>query len=71
MPVPKVSERTFYPPLIEVIRLRGGQGVQEVQFNSVPDILFELGGHPWLLSVKIGESPAIIKEAFLQYLRIT
>ena len=58
MPRPKVSERTFYPALMEVIRFRGGQGVQEVQFNSVPDILFELGNHSWLLSVKIGENPA-------------
>lgn len=69
MPTPRVSERTFYPPLMEVIRLRGGQSVQEIQFNSVPDILFELGGHSWLLSVKIGDNPAVIKDAFIQYLR--
>ena len=35
---------------MEVIRLRGGQSVQEIQFNSVPDILFELGGCPHLIS---------------------
>jgi len=69
MPDPRVTERTFYPALMEVIREKGGQGVQEVQFNSVPDILFELAGSPWLLSVKVGETPAIIKDAFLQYLR--
>ncbi len=69
MPSPRVSERTFYPPLMHFISLKGGESVSEVQFNSVPDIVFDLGEHKWLLSVKIGESPAIIKAAFLQYLR--
>jgi type I restriction-modification system DNA methylase subunit len=64
-----VSERTFYPALLEVIRQKGGAGVQEVEYNSVPDIQFEFLGRPWLLSVKIGESLALIKAAFLQYLR--
>lgn len=65
----RVSERTFYAPMIDVIRSKGGQGVQEVQYQSVPDIIFKIGRRPWLLSVKIGDSPAIIKDAFLQYLR--
>jgi type I restriction-modification system DNA methylase subunit len=69
MSKPRVTERTFYQPLMDVIRSRGGQGVQEIQFNSEPDILFDLGGYSWFLSVKMGESPAIIKDAFLQYLR--
>ena len=64
-----VSERTFYPALLEVIRSRGGTGVQEVVYNSVPDIKFVLNGEPWLLSVKIGESLRLLKSAFLQYLR--
>jgi len=54
---------------MEFIRRAGGESVSEVRFNSVPDIVFELGDHSWLLSVKIGETPAIIKDAFLQYLR--
>ena len=64
-----VTERTFYPALLDVIRARGGSGVQEVEYNSVPDIQFEFLGRPWLLSVKLGESLAAIKSAFLQYLR--
>ncbi len=66
---PRVTERTFYAPMIEVIRSKGGQGVQEVQFDSVPDIVFKVKRRSWLLSVKIGDSPATIKDAFLQYLR--
>lgn len=50
-----VTERIFYPALMDVIRKAGGTGVQEVSFNSVPDIQFSLGDRPWLLSVKIGE----------------
>lgn len=61
MPRPRVTERTFYDILVEIIRAKGGQGVQEVEYNSVPDIQFELGERSWLLSVKIGENPKIIK----------
>jgi len=64
-----ITERSFYPALIEIIREVGGSGVQEVAFNSVPDIIFELGGRSWLLSVKIGEDAKTVKDAFLQYLR--
>jgi len=64
-----VSERTFYPALLEVIHTKGGTGVQEVVYKSVPDIKFILNGEPWLLSVKIGESLTLLKSAFLQYLR--
>lgn len=64
-----VTERTFYPALLDVIRAAGGTGVQEVEYNSVPDVQFELLGRTWLLSVKIGESVGQVKSAFLQYLR--
>jgi type I restriction-modification system DNA methylase subunit len=64
-----ITERSFYPALIEIIQEAGGSGVQEVAFNSVPDIVFELEGRSWLLSVKIGEDAKTVKEAFLQYLR--
>ncbi len=43
--------------------------MQEVTYNALPDIQFELLGRPWLMAVKLGESPAAMKEAFLQYLR--
>lgn len=66
---PVATERTFYPVLLEVIHNKGGTGIQEVRYNSVPDIKFDYLGEPWLLSVKIGESIALIKSAFLQYLR--
>lgn len=69
MTLPKITERSFYPIIIEVIESFGGSGVQEVSFNSEPDILFDLRGQRWLLSVKIGETVKIIKNALLQYLR--
>jgi len=64
-----VTERTYYDSLMSVIRAAGGSGVQEVQYNSVPDIVFTLGNRAWLLSVKIGQDARTIKDAFLQYLR--
>lgn len=65
----KVTERSFYPALMEVIQSAGGTGVQEICYNSVPDIVFNLGSRNWILSVKIGDNNTIIKDAFLQYLR--
>jgi N-6 DNA Methylase len=64
-----VTERTFYPPLLKVISEKGGSGVQEVSYNSFPDIIFNLIDRQWILSVKIGESLGLLKDAFLQYLR--
>jgi len=65
----RITERTFYPALMNVIRAVGGSGVQEVTYNSTPDIVFNLEAHQWLLSVKIGHDRKTMKEAFLQYLR--
>ncbi|NLI98541.1 N-6 DNA methylase [bacterium] len=67
--IPRVTERSFYPELIDIIRSKGGQAVSEIMYQSEPDIQFELGNRTWLLSVKIGENPKIIKDALLQYLR--
>jgi len=64
-----ITERTYYPFLIEVIQKIGGKGVQEVRFNSYPDIVFELSDFQWILSVKVGEDSKTIKDAFLQYMR--
>jgi predicted RNA methylase len=65
----RVNERTFYPALLELIREKGGTGVQEVTYNSVPDIQFSFLNQEWLLSVKLGETLAVVKSAFLQYMR--
>jgi len=65
----KVTERTFYPALMDVIRKAGGTAVQEISFNSQPDILFRINNYKWLLSVKIGEDTKTIKEGFIQYIR--
>ena len=65
----RVTERSFYDPLKEVLRAQGGTAVSEISYNSEPDIVFDLRGRRWLLSVKIGETPRILKDAFLQYQR--
>jgi len=65
----QITERTFYPNLIKIIKAKGGSGVSEVKYNSEPDIVFELSDRKWLLGVKIGETPAILKSAFIQYQR--
>jgi len=69
MPRERVTERTFYPVLMDIIGEAGGTGVQEVSYNSVPDIVFQLNSHRWILSVKIGQDLGTIKGAFIQYLR--
>jgi hypothetical protein len=66
---PQVTERTFYPALIEFIKAQGGSGVSEVSYISVPDIVFELLNRKWLLAVKIGEDVPTLKSAFIQYQR--
>ena len=65
----KITERTLYPFIIEIIESSGGTGISEVKYDSEPDIVFDLLGHQWLMSVKIGESQKIIKDAFVQYFR--
>jgi len=69
VPRPRVTERSFYSAISDVLRKKGGKSVEEIHFISVPDIVFDLGGRKWLLSVKIGEDPKTIKDAFIQYLR--
>lgn len=65
----RVTERTYYDALLNIIRDEGGAGVQEVSLNGMPDIVFELLERRWLLSVRIGDSPATIKDVVIQYLR--
>jgi len=65
----QITERTFYPNLIKIIKAKGGSGVSEVKYNSEPDIVFELSDRKWLLGIKIGETPAILKSSFIQYHR--
>jgi hypothetical protein len=65
----KVTERTFYPVMIDIIRRHGGKGISEVKYDSEPDIIFELLNRQWILSVKIGETIPTLKSAFIQYHR--
>jgi len=67
--VAKITERTYYPTLIEIIKQHGGTGVSEVTYNSEPDIIFELLDRKWILGLKLGETIPILKSAFIQYHR--
>lgn len=67
--VGKVTERTFYPVLIDVIRKNGGTGISEIRYNAEPDIVFDLIDRKWILGVKLGESIPVLKQAFIQYHR--
>jgi hypothetical protein len=61
-----MTERTFYPPLIESIERHGGAGISEVRYNSELDIVFELLDRRWILGVKLGETIPILKQQILQ-----
>ena len=37
----KITERTLYPHIIEIIKQFGGTGIAEVQYNSEPDVVFQ------------------------------
>jgi type I restriction-modification system DNA methylase subunit len=65
----RVTENTLYSILIQIIKEHGGSGIAQVLYNSEPDIVFNLFGQEWLLSVKIGETIRILKDAFIQYHR--
>lgn len=69
MPTGRVTERSYYTDLKAVITNAGGSAVSEISFNGEPDILFDLIGREWVVSVKIGETPALLKSAFIQYQR--
>jgi hypothetical protein len=69
MPKGKITERSLYPFIIEIIENYGGSGISEVKFDSEPDIIFELLNIKWLMPVKIGEDTKIIKDNFVSYSR--
>jgi hypothetical protein len=52
---------------MQIIDGAGGESVNEARFNSEPDIIFDFIERSWLLSVKIGETPVILRSAFIQY----
>jgi hypothetical protein len=69
MATPRVTERSFYTDIKAAIASAGGSAVSEVTYNSEPDIIFDLIGREWVMSVKIGETPTLLKSAFIQYQR--
>lgn len=66
--VARITEQSLYGDLKQVLELHGAVDVvPEIKYDSEIDISFEFFGIKWLLSVKIGESPTILRRAFLQY----
>ena len=69
----KITERTLYEPLMQIIHDNGGTSVSEISFKDVstgeegfPDIVFDFCDRKWILGVKIGFSPKIMLDAFVQ-----
>jgi type I restriction-modification system DNA methylase subunit len=65
----RVTERTYYPILIDLIKEFGGMAIQEVTYPSAPDIIFRFHNIDWFLDVKIGKDPRVMVTAFKEYLR--
>ena len=52
----RITEKSLYPPIIDLIKSSGGTGINKVKYNSEPDIVFDLLGYQWLMSVKVGDT---------------
>ncbi len=66
----RITERSLYPSIKRIFNEYGATAVQEVIFNSYPDLLVDWLGEKWIISVKIGdpEKPNLLRKAFLQYI---
>jgi len=62
----RVTERSFYPEIINILNNFGASGVSEISYNSDPDIIFEYKGEKFLLPVKIGSTNDILRKSFIQ-----
>jgi len=67
----KITERTLYPSIKNVLKECGAGSVTEVTFDTTPDLVAKWLGEEWLISVKIGDPTRkkLLKEAFIQYMR--
>ena len=65
-----ITERTLYPAIKKIFNEHGATAIQEVKFDTYPDLLVEWLGEKWIVSVKIGdpERPHFLRKAFLQYI---
>ena len=57
MVLPKIEERTLYPPLIGKLKELGFEAIGETKvLTKHPDILFKIQEHSFVIEVKIGKS---------------
>ncbi|ADD08203.1 class I SAM-dependent DNA methyltransferase [Candidatus Aciduliprofundum boonei] len=67
----KVTERSLYPAIIDLLKKRGAEGVEEIKYESQPDIIADWLGARWIISIKIGNytKSMFFKNAMIQYAR--
>ncbi|MEW6145732.1 MAG: N-6 DNA methylase [Thermodesulfobacteriota bacterium] len=62
----KITERTLYHPLMQILNENNASGISELRYNGEPDIVFEFLGEKWLLPVKIGQNNKILTNNLIQ-----
>jgi len=65
----KLTERSYYEPILRLLSSYGASSIAEVCYNSQPDIICQIEGQEWLIPVRIGTGKTVLKNAFVQYLR--
>jgi len=68
MPIPKIEERTLYPPLVNYLKSIGFTAIGESKINrKSPDILFQTDGLSFVIEVKIGKPEIGLKATAQAY----
>ncbi|GAH43764.1 unnamed protein product, partial [marine sediment metagenome] len=62
MPIPKIEERTLYPPLVNYLKSIGFSAIGESKINrKSPDIIFQFDSISFVIEVKIGKTDIGLK----------
>ncbi|GIU71840.1 MAG: hypothetical protein KatS3mg003_1319 [Candidatus Nitrosocaldaceae archaeon] len=68
MPLPKIEERTLYPPIIEYLKKIGFKAIGETSLSKKqPDILFSTDSIKFVVEVKIGKPDIGLKATAQAY----
>ena len=67
MVLPKIEERTLYPPIINYLEESGFQAIgNTIIQGKEPDIIFKYGSYTFVIEVKVGKKNAIGLSAVAQ-----
>ena len=62
MPIPKIEERTLYPPLVNYLKTIGFKAIGESKIiRKSPDIVFQFDSISFVIEVKIGKTEIGLK----------